>query len=447
MENRTAIAQFQALTFAIIIWIFLLQALDGKPNLVGASVFVNLMGFFLIFPAFSYYAAALMLGVAIDANAWKGKLILTTATAMVRLASMFNQVHELIPQNPFTVGKGPLNFMLGCIFYQRQELTLAKKLLRETLKELRAKDDKTSTRTSTTTVLAEILLQTGEFAESDELSQEALTLLEEEISVEERVRDDQLCSLGSTLMTVGLGNTKQGRVDKGLEYLEAALTKFRLMDQSQLRHSLEGGALNNLSVAYVYAGEYEKALATAEAALKHKLDRGGTKICPTIASGYINLADVHLAIENYDEALKNALEGKQIIEALGLVHDNAYAVALQNVADAKRGKLEFGDASELLHKAVQIKEKKVPHNDPDWVSIYCDLGKLHRDMDDFAKAEEYFELSLKCSDEYLGPHHPSTARVCEQYARSLHKAGRSTEGAKMQERVESIKKLRNRLSV
>lgn len=189
----------------------------------------------------------------------------------------------------------------------------------------------------------------------------------------------------------------------------------------QTREDAESGHIcDNAASVLQDLGEYEKALAFFEKAVKRKEAALGPEDVDTAAS-YNNLALLYHDIGDYDKALKLYDKSLKITEAvLGPAHQDT-ATTYNNLGLIYRAMRDYDKALEFHEKAQMIRETVLDPEDPDTATTYDSLGLVYRDMGDYDKALEFYDKALKIHEAVLGPAHPSTALTWHNLAMLYYK--------------------------
>src|SRR6266508_3256102 len=115
----------------------------------------------------------------------------------------------------------------------------------------------------------------------------------------------------------------------------------------------------------------------------------------------------------------------QSVEAASGGNSPAAAEALDLLVEAmwQGGKSTDPEARELAERAVAIKEKELPHNDPALAVSLFHLAAFRSDAEAYSEAKRLFERVLTIREKALGPDHPDVALTLNVFGSSRVAAG------------------------
>lgn len=161
---------------------------------------------------------------------------------------------------------------------------------------------------------------------------------------------DLLTQLGDTTSLVklqaNLGNIylQIGRFDDALAYLESCYEQIKDSDDAQMRMVIG----INLASIFGIQGDVERERAMYLAALQTGSNAGMDSL---LVGVYLNLCDLNIRLEEWEEALANARIGMQI--ATEIQDPSAIGVALANLGKAHAGSGDFDKAFSYFDQALE----------------------------------------------------------------------------------------------
>jgi len=118
----------------------------------------------------------------------------------------------------------------------------------------------------------------------------------------------------------------------------------------------------------------------------------------------------------YQEAIPLAHEALQIREKqLGPDHPN-FAISLNNLAELYRSLGSYSEAKPLYQQALKIIEKALGPAHPDVAISLNNLALLYKSLGSYSDAEPLYQRALKINEKVLGPDHPYVAQSLNNLA-------------------------------
>lgn len=411
-----------------IVWLFVRSSVASIEPTLGqvGDIFVC----FLCLPSVFQMISLALLAMGIDASKERQAICFNTGLILLRVATCFDIIHRLIPGNPFTVGAPTRQVMIGFLLQAMEKKEEASRHCKQFIKN----NDKDSMETADCKmILAEIAMQDGNYKEGKELADECLKMVEGSNRSE--------FSKGAALTNLCASYMKLGLID---ESISAGLKAVSSYDSANPIHNqLQATCYNNLGLAYSYAGDYEEAYNCAKRSFKLK-KAGSPQPNVSHAIAHVNLSESLLMLERYEEALAEATEAHSILDRLGFKDDLIRATAAQNTGAALVGLGRFDEAKVELLASLKSKKKFMAAKDPEWFSIYTDLGKLYAGLNEQDAAEKYFRDAMNGLKNQLGEKHPRLAYVALEYAKFLEANNRMQEASDLRAEAESINSLRSK---
>ncbi|WP_058555687.1 tetratricopeptide repeat protein [Thiohalocapsa sp. ML1] len=114
------------------------------------------------------------------------------------------------------------------------------------------------------------------------------------------------------------------------------------------------------------------------------------------------------------------------------------ALALMELARARRTNGRVDEAAALLREALSAAESAFGHDHPTTAQALADLAQALEETGYLAEAEPLLRRALAIDERVFGPRHPRVARHLDQLARVLHVAGRIAESLAALDRAVAI---------
>jgi tetratricopeptide (TPR) repeat protein len=382
---------------------------------------VNVLGLLLVLPPFlDFYARKLL-----------GERKYELSNLFSTIAAGIGELMNIIPGNPYAAGL-PFFLMMQLVTLNKlEDAATAEKVARRLLKYYNAQKDVHPMRIAHATVLlGTALSQQGRYEESEKATRDAIAIFEQQQGVRPVKIAASLADLCATL-------AREGKSKPAIDIGSKAL---RIMENSpgeeQRDLILLGMTLNNLAVAYNYAGQPEKALELYERSLKIKLRLFGEKSKEAVI-GFNNVGFALLEMDQFAKSAESLEKAKQVAHDLGLQNTAIWPNIICNCGDVHRALGRFDEADKELQEALKLREKTKGHKDLH-ESYHC-LGKYYRDIKDYPKSEQYFQKALSLREKQFGPDHSKVSNTLREYAQLLRQCKRETEAETIEARVAAIK--------
>ena len=223
-------------------------------------------------------------------------------------------------------------------------------------------------------------------------------------------------SLGVILDALGRAELQAGRYRPALKYFERSLGIWA--PQSEAR----AHALCNAAQAYQSIGEWSRAEDSVRRALE---------ILPQSPQIWLVLGQVLYLKHDYvgaETAQRKALviwEESKSPEA---------ATALNDLAVLYQARRKNQQAVEALERAVAIMAAGQAR-----ARVLTNLGVLSWKLGRRSEGDAHLSRALKEMETAVGPHHPDTGKVLNEYSAVLWKTGRKIEASEMEKRAHEIR--------
>jgi tetratricopeptide (TPR) repeat protein len=163
-----------------------------------------------------------------------------------------------------------------------------------------------------------------------------------------------------------------------------------------------------LGVAYIYKGNYNKAIEHLDKALQYRINISGEEH-PNVATIYSVLGEAYYYKGDDNKAFKHLNKSLKInLKNLGSEHADV-ADNYNSLGVAYRRKGDQGKAIKYFKKSLKISLKNLGPEHTGIAKIYGNLGVVYGVKGVYDKAIEYFKKSLKIMLKNLGPEHPDIA--------------------------------------
>jgi len=111
----------------------------------------------------------------------------------------------------------------------------------------------------------------------------------------------------------------------------------------------------------------------------------------------------------YTEALEYYEKSLEIDQKTLPTNHPDFAQSYNNIGSVYEKMGEYSKALEYYEKSLEIYQKTLPANHPSLATSYNNIGLVYDSMGEYSKALEYFEKSLEIYQKNLPPNHPSLA--------------------------------------
>ena len=252
----------------------------------------------------------------------------------------------------------------------------------------------------------------GRYGEAEALFRRAVKVQEKHHGLEHLDVASMLASLGSALSQQGKTSESEGVSRRSLAIREKELGPD---------HPLVGVSLNNLSALYKDLGEY----ASAEPLLVRALAIYQEGLGPDhlrVAFPLTNLGDVYCYLGRCEEARPLLQRALELLEAAVGPDSQLVAHPLCGLGRVAREQGRYDEAEARFRRALALWEAVSVEN-PEAAQAVFDLAVLYHRQSQHEAAEPLFLRALKMREEGMGPSHPRTAEVLEEYAAHLRATG------------------------
>jgi len=382
-------------------------------------------------PYFLHGLSIVILTIGLSSTKRTQQILFNIGILFESIATTIDKVNSIIPHNPFCAGASGRKVMLGAFLHSLEKREATKKYVTKLVKEFKANGASVplSDLTGSLTFLAEIAHSEGNYQEARNISEETLALIDG-TSIDPLRKAATLIDMCST-------QVKQGLIE---ESIATGIKAVDCLDSSNSGHNqLQAIAYNNLSLAYSYAGDYEEALRSARRSFNLKQSASGGKATSSMAIAHSNISDYLIYLSRFDDALSEARKALTMLDNLGFKDGLIRATVLQNLGSAYLGLGNVVEAKKYLLESLAGKTKHMNMKDPEWSSVYVDLGMLYGALNEISTADGYFSKSVSVARKGLGDKHPRLAFIYSKYATFLTVIGRDADAAPLRKEASDIK--------
>ncbi len=173
-------------------------------------------------------------------------------------------------------------------------------------------------------------------------------------------------------------------------------------------------ALQEQALAAIEAAEYGRAetllrqAEAAELAAARQAQAQADRRFLTAAEVRAQRGQVQLTQLHYVEAAAHSEEAAELVPR---GHPLVRAGYLNRAGLAWRDGGRYAEAEPLFEEALQIREGKLPSDDPERATSLNNLARLYRAQGRYAEAEPLMKRALAIMEKVLGPDHPNTKIV------------------------------------
>jgi len=183
---------------------------------------------------------------------------------------------------------------------------------------------------------------------------------------------------------IGVAYMFQGDYPKAIENYESSLEmKEEIGDKKGI-----AGSYSNIGVVYMYQGEYSKALLNFKSSLKMEEEIGDKA---GIAGSYNNIGIIYEDLGNYPEALNNYLASVRLKQEVG--DQKGLANTLINIANIKELQRSYKEALEFLRASLKI--RNTLGDNRGIADCYSNMGNVYKELNNFPEAFRNHKAALK----------------------------------------------------
>ncbi|MBI5423176.1 MAG: serine/threonine protein kinase [Opitutae bacterium] len=218
-------------------------------------------------------------------------------------------------------------------------------------------------------------------------------------SVQRDFADDpamQVEILGTTARTIMRG----GKRSEAEALLQRALQAARDLPTPTVALAR---ALEDLAVIYRGRGDFMRAVACLERAVKIDRQLPGTDGMDNLASTYLELGRNYMALEQVERAEVNFRRALELRHAQFGAEHGQISTVLGDIADVEWHLGQLIEAERDLRLASDMFRRLVTAEHPNIAASYVALGRVHVDMGDIAGAEKFFQDAITLYTRLLGP--------------------------------------------
>lgn len=428
MNKKNEPSAVVVITILVIVWLTLRTTVYSLFAPLALSLDILLSWFAL--PNILHIFSVILLTIGLEASNTGQKISYTVGLFIESTAVLIDKINSVLPPNALTAGAPGRKVMVAAFLSGLEKRAKAKKYITAMVKDFRAHSDTVplANLSSGLTFLAEIAHQEGNYKEARKYAEETLALIESD-QADPVLKAAAMIDMCSTYI-------KQGLIE---ESIETGIKAVSTLDSADPHHNqLQAIAYNNLSLAYSYAADYEQALKCARRSVNLKVAASGGKETNSVAIARSNISDYLIYLGRYDDALDEAKKALLCLDTLGFRDGLLRATVLQNLGSSQLSLGDVESAKTNLLTALAGKTKHMPTKDPEWSSVYLDLGLLYGALKEQGTADGYFDKSIAIARKDLGEKHPRLAFIYSRYAAYLESTGRDKEASAIKKEASEI---------
>ncbi|CAF2059488.1 unnamed protein product [Rotaria magnacalcarata] len=292
-------------------------------------------------------------------------------------------IKKLTEQIRSEIGEGNPIDRLGRVMIKLDEFEKAEAFY-QILIESTIKDDKK--------IYAWIRNQFGYIKYKQGRYEEALSLYQEAMQIQEKMNDSRNLDLATTYSNMGLLYTKLNDTSKALSYHQKALS-IRERDCDVSLADL-GSTYNNIGLVYNQREDFSDALSHYEKALPiYKKCLSASH--PWVATLYKNIGLAQVSLGKHIVGLENLYKAREIRKISLPCNHPSIASVCNSIGDAYRGIEDYQNALKFYDEALDV-ENRAPHiNYSNLALTYYRSSKILSNLEQHDKALEYAKLAVK----------------------------------------------------
>ncbi len=196
-------------------------------------------------------------------------------------------------------------------------------------------------------------------------------ILDEALTMAEDLLDPMDQHISSILNELGLSISRQGRHAEGERAFLRAIKIAEAVKDPQLSRYY-----NNLSAAYLYQKQPEKALEASKRAYELESEAGGDK-----ASNMMNnMGTIYYHLKQYDKSIDAYHKTMELWKKDGVDHERTGEETLFNLAMTYKAKKDYDNALLWCNKALTERERVDPRNEL--------IGRINKEIELIKKAQK-----------------------------------------------------------
>lgn len=226
-------------------------------------------------------------------------------------------------------------------------------------------------------------------------------ILDEALTIAEDLLDPLDQHISSILNELGLSISRQGRHAEGERAFLRAIKIGEAVKDPQLARYY-----NNLSAAYLYQKQPEKALEAVKRACELEIEAGGDK-----ASNMMNnMGTIYYHLKQYDKSIDAYHKTMELWKKDGVDHERSGEETLFNLAMTYKAKKDYDNALLWCNKALVAREKVDPQNEL--------IGRINKEIALIKQAKEKDQSLNEAEESERGAIKPSNGDTFAEKGRA-----------------------------
>lgn len=229
------------------------------------------------------------------------------------------------------------------------------------------------------------------------------------------------------------------------EYGEA--NKYFLNAMATLKEKYDDISIlyNNIALVFQAIGEYgeairyyKEAFKIAETEYNNNIEIDAYKAGAALYNGAqinSNLSITYLYSGNYDKAMEHIEYALNFYEDVFGDDHIITAKTYQNLGLIYKSKGDYSTAYDIYKKSLDVIEDKLPYYDSDRASAYCNMAYVLEMLGDDETALDYYEKSISIREKIFGDSHPDTALSYDNAAALYCKLGDCDKALKLSQKA------------
>lgn len=227
----------------------------------------------------------------------------------------------------------------------------------------------------------------------------------------------------SALAAVSVQRVGAGAYLEAIELLREAL---ELREAAVGQDAEYGSMLNDLAVALDYAGKYAESIATYERAVELRRASLGPEH-PNVGQSLDNLSQAYLSAGDTDKALLRASQAQTILSATLEPSSVLLAINANTRGNALAGAERWEEAAAALEESERGLLLTLPQSHPNVATVRNGLGIVYEELGRPQKAIAVMRAAQRAHIESLGPEHPSLVINRANFGVTLSRSGHHDE--------------------
>ena len=239
--------------------------------------------------------------------------------------------------------------------------------------------------------LSVLYKETGKYNRAEEKISEAISIIEKADGKETMAYAIALNNEAMLFQTMGRYDQAEGKMNEAISISES------LQNEKSGNHQK---FLTNRALLYQEMGKFEQAEIEFKALVRLK-QRSFGRFHPDYAHVLSSQAALYMQMGKYGEVNDLLVQAIEIYKKKFGENHPVYASAINDMGNFQHFQKNYLEAESWLTKALEIRRRTLGENHPQFVQSEEDLAILYWKMGELKTAEEYYQLSLEKSMEFI----------------------------------------------